>query len=58
MQPNRDVEYCLRREAEERVAVASAVDPAIRDAHFGMAERYADRAWSLIETIISRRTGG
>ena len=41
--------YVHRREAEERTAASAATDPAIRDAHSAMAERYADRAWSIKE---------
>lgn len=44
-----DAAYALRREAQERTAANLAKDPAVRDAHLAMAERYADRAWSLRE---------
>ena len=44
-----DIAYARLREAEERAAASAATNPAIRDAHFTMAERYADQAWSLEE---------
>jgi hypothetical protein len=45
----REVEYCRMREREERSAAAKAHDPAARDAHVMLAERYADRVWSIEE---------
>lgn len=47
--PVSEVDYYLRREQQERAAAIRAADPATRDVHFVMAERYADRAWSLAE---------
>ena len=44
-----EIDYCRSRETEERAAADRASDPAIRDAHFMLAERYADRAWSIAE---------
>jgi len=44
-----EIEFCLRREREERAAATSASCLAVHDAHFVMAERYADRASSLFE---------
>lgn len=44
-----EIEFCLRREREERAAASSASCLAVHDAHFVMAERYADRASSLFE---------
>ncbi|WP_454884933.1 hypothetical protein [Sphingomonas oryzagri] len=46
---NEEIEHCARREAEERRLAAAAKDITARDAHLGLAERYADRAWSLSE---------
>lgn len=36
-------------EQSERKAAANTADPAARDAHEALAERYADRAWSIDE---------
>jgi hypothetical protein len=44
-----DLEYFRAREAEERQAEAASDCVYAREAHFEMAERYADRAWSLEE---------
>ncbi len=44
-----EFEFCLRREREERAAAAAASSVAVHDAHFIMAERYADRASSIFE---------
>lgn len=44
-----DLEYCVRREKEERAAAIAAPDLTSRDHHFMAAERFADRAWSLRE---------
>ena len=44
-----DAVYALRREAQERAAADLAQDPAVRDAHLALAERYAERAGSLRE---------
>jgi len=49
MIPEYDIDYSLRREAEERAAAAAAADPMVRDIHILMADRYADRAWSARE---------
>ena len=46
-----DVDYWLKREAEERAAERRASNVFAREAHFRMAERYADLAWSLAETL-------
>lgn len=48
-----ELEFCARREAEERVAANAAACGAVHDAHFRMAERYADRAWSIGEAASS-----
>ena len=45
-----EIRHSLRRECEERAAAAVASDVTARDAHFVMAERYADRAHSLCES--------
>jgi hypothetical protein len=44
-----DLEYFRAREAEEREAEAASDCVYAREAHFEMAKRYADRAWSLEE---------
>lgn len=44
-----EVDFCLRREREEHAAASAASCNAVHDAHFVMAERYADRASSLSE---------
>jgi hypothetical protein len=44
-----DLDYFRRRETEERGALAASECSHAREAHFRMAERYADRAWSLEE---------
>ena len=44
-----EIEYCRAREREEREAAQSSNNTAIHDAHFVMAERYADRVYSLLE---------
>ena len=49
MIPETEIVRCARREAEERAAADGAITDAARDAHFSMAERYADRVWSLRE---------
>jgi len=46
MIPEYDIDYSVRREAQERAAAAVATDPMVRDIHIRMADRYADRAWS------------
>jgi hypothetical protein len=47
--PETELEHCKAREAEERVASAASSDAGARDCHLVMAERYADRAWSISE---------
>jgi hypothetical protein len=49
MTPETEIAHCRRRETEERLAAARALTDAAREAHFVMAERYADRVWSLSE---------
>lgn len=46
--PEAEYRHCIRREKEERAAARGAPIAAI-EAHIVMAERYADRAWSLSE---------
>ncbi len=43
------IDFCLRREREERLAFLAAKDANMRDKHFMAAERFADQAWSLTE---------
>lgn len=47
--PEAELKHCRERERFERNASAAATDPAVRDAHSRMAERYADQAWSIAE---------
>ncbi len=51
MIPEYDIAYSLAREAEERAAGAAAGEPMIRDIHYALADRYADRAWSAREAL-------
>jgi len=44
-----EIEYCREREQAERAAADAAADRAAHDAHFRLAERYADKVWSLSE---------
>lgn len=48
-----DIDYFLKREVEERERAASAGDQAVQSAHFELAERYADAAWSAEEALDS-----
>jgi hypothetical protein len=45
-----EIDFCQRREAEERAAAEASTHARVRDIHQMMAERYADRAWSLEES--------
>ena len=47
--PQTEFDHCVSRERAEREAAHRATDPAVRNCHQVMAERYADRAWSLSE---------
>lgn len=47
--PRVEYDHCLQREREEREAARLARDVAISGVHTVMADRYADRAWSLSE---------
>jgi hypothetical protein len=44
-----EVEHNLNRARAERNAAAAAIDPAVKEPHIVMAERYEDRAWSIAE---------
>ena len=44
-----ELDYCRQREAEEREAGAGSGCARARDVHLQLADRYADRAWSLEE---------
>ena len=44
-----NLDYFRKREAEERQAASESLSPYASGAHFQMAERYADMAWSLEE---------
>ena len=46
-----EVAYLMGHETSERAAAAAATTLAARDAHFMMAERYADRAWAISENF-------
>jgi hypothetical protein len=48
-----DVDYFLKREVEERAQANSCTDPAASAAHFELAERYADAAWSAEQELDS-----
>ncbi len=47
--PEVEVEHCISRERVERAAAGSATHPNVASSHHIMAERYADRAWSISE---------
>jgi hypothetical protein len=49
MMIQRDIEDLIERERQERDAAAAAKTVDARDAHFMLAERLADRAWSANE---------
>lgn len=44
-----EILHWLGREKEARLAAAASSDPKDRDHHHMLAERHADRAWSLAE---------
>jgi hypothetical protein len=44
-----DLFYFKTRERSEREAASAALCSASRDAHFRLAEHYADRVWALEE---------
>lgn len=44
-----EIARCVDAEARERQRAAAASGLATRDRHIMLAERYADRAWSLAE---------
>ena len=46
MKPEHEIEYAREREAQERIAARTAVDPAARDIHLKLAKSYADLASS------------
>lgn len=54
-----EIEHCRRREREEREAADRSQDISARDAHLALAERYAEKAWSLAEAgnRAARRAG-
>jgi hypothetical protein len=47
--PQNEFDHCLERERVERAAAQDSADPAVKDLHILMAERYADQAWSISE---------
>ena len=56
MKPERDAEYALEREAQERIAAKTAIDPAARDIHLALVERHAEQASVPSEQfMLSRR---
>ncbi len=55
MKPEHDVEYALEREAQERIAAKTAIDPAAREIHLALAERYADQASAPSEQFMLGR---
>jgi hypothetical protein len=48
-----DIDYCLVREAEERLASKNASSDTARIAHAELADRYAERAWAAREALIN-----
>jgi hypothetical protein len=44
-----DLDYFRQREAQERHAATHAEGRLARDVHLQLAERYADRCWSIDE---------
>lgn len=48
-----DVDYLLKREAEERERATTAPDISSQSVHFELAERYADAAWAAEEELDS-----
>ncbi len=56
MQREHDVEYALEREAQERIAAKTAIDPAARAIHLKLADCYADQAKAPSEPfMLSKR---
>lgn len=49
MSADDDIDFLRAREAEERLAAANSINPAVADVHFALADRYADRIWSIEE---------
>lgn len=49
MIPLYDIDYNVERERQERLATEAAADITAREAHKGLADRYADRAWGARE---------
>lgn len=47
IRPQYDIDYSLKREIAERTASEKANDLSARVAHAGLADRYADRAWTV-----------
>lgn len=43
------IDHCHRREREERLECAKACSDEAREIHAVLADRYADRAWSIEE---------
>jgi hypothetical protein len=56
MMPEHDIEYAREREAQERIAAQTAIDPAARAIHLKLAECYAVQARAPSEPfMLSRR---
>jgi hypothetical protein len=49
-----EIAYHVRREAEERSRAAAAPDLAVAGIHLQLADRHADRAWSIGEQLSDR----
>ena len=45
--PNENIDYLKRREAQERALAETATDPAARRVHLDLAHHYADRVASI-----------
>jgi hypothetical protein len=46
-----EIAFHVRREAEERRRAAATQDPLIADIHSHLADRHADKAWSIAEHL-------
>lgn len=49
MTPSQHLEYFKRREMISRTAASAASSDVVRDVHLHLAERYADKVWSIQE---------
>ena len=49
MSADDDIGFLRECEAEERLAAADLVNPAVADVHCALTDRYADRIWPIEE---------